>query len=553
MRAEIENELGSIKNDLGISKQATESQIQQIRHDITVDNTGQLATLEARLVEINTQIEHMNQRVKLSEQQIRTQNRDQEIRSETMEARIESLADSRVQNCNNQSVTANDNNHNNENIRMSNDGELNTHASILPVAQCSGDVNNCDRVESVPVGNLTASPKFTYTDVVMPKFSDKDTDSPLRYIQELEHFFALRGIPEAFKVSVIRNSLDGKCQEWFDLTVTSDMSYEEFKAQFVQHYWNSSRQASWRWSIINGRYDQRRDGTMVDFYIKLSQRAKHLCPPFSSAELFTHIANQYPNDVRMALLVTRPKSSKEMLELLRELQPTQYTKFPTVEKPRYDNQNNRRDDNNHTGGWAPTRAQNNNTQAENRPNNRSDNYQQGESGNNAGNNTGSAPSQGNAPSKAYNSSPRINSFPRGRGSWNNNYQNRNPRINYIHFQRGNHGNVPHWWRRRTYNNGFYGNQQWRGNNNFRQNNRYVPYSQNNAQYPQNESCNGHPSNNGYDNNINHNNNVQSNQGRNDCPPFNPEVGRLINERNDARNNVNTSFHQGRNNEQSLNN
>ena len=548
MRTEIENELSSFRTDLGISREATENQIQQIRRDLNKDNTEQMVTLDARLLEFNTQLEVITQRVNMSEQQVRSSSREHELRVETLEARIDSLTDHRAQNGDSQNVITNVE-LNNENITGSDENESNRLANV-PIAQCNLYKDSEVRVEMVPTGNPTQVPKFTYSDITMPKFHDKESDNPLRFLQELDHFLNLRGVPETYKVSVVRNSLIGKCQEWYDLTVTSDMTYADFKSHFEQHYWNAPRQAQLRWSIVHGRYDSRRDGSMVDFYIKISQRARHLSPPFSQSELFTHIANQFPSDVRMALLVTKPKDSKEMLEVLRELQPAQYSKYPLVDKPRQDNHNTHRDNNGPKGLWAQDRAQqhhnsspnyNSNYSSEHKPPNHNSSYNNNERNNNGGNNVGSPPNQGTAPVDA-----RGNKFQRGRGSWNNNrFQNRNPRVNYLHFQRYNRARIPHWWRRRPYNNNR-GNNRWGNNNNYRQNNRFAPYN-NDHQDDRFNNYNNH-------NNGNHNNNVDhNNQGRNACPPLNNEVGRLINARNEARNHADNHLPQGPNNEPALNN
>jgi hypothetical protein len=59
---------------------------------------------------------------------------------------------------------------------------------------------------------------------------------------------------------------------------------------------------------------------MCDYFLKMGQLAKFLDPAISSKELISLVANHFPTETRSAIIISKPKSFKETMQLLKELQ-----------------------------------------------------------------------------------------------------------------------------------------------------------------------------------------------------------------------------------------
>ena len=106
-----------------------------------------------------------------------------------------------------------------------------------------------------------------------------------------------------------------------------DTSYEEFKEIFLGHFWDQNRQSQIRWEVTNGKYDPKRQRSMVDYFINIGQCAKYLVPEIPTGELISMIANHFPPDIRSAIIIKRPCDIPEMMKLLKDLQPARYKTY----------------------------------------------------------------------------------------------------------------------------------------------------------------------------------------------------------------------------------
>ena len=179
---------------------------------------------------------------------------------------------------------------------------------------------------------------FILTDITVPRFCNSADQNPLRFIKDLEAFFELRGVPRYAKLSVVKQSLYANCIGWFEMHVSDDTSYDEFKDHFLGHYWDQSRQSEIRYQIMNGKYDSRKHGTMAEYFIVMGQQARFLDPVVPMGEFIGLMANHYPLDVRSVMIVSKPQGPQEAIKLLKELQPLTKSSFPNFDnRPRENN------------------------------------------------------------------------------------------------------------------------------------------------------------------------------------------------------------------------
>ena len=523
----VRSEVESVRRELRENRNRTENTITTINERLCT-NSGQLSVLETKLIEMTSQLEVVNKRVTMSENNVRNQTRETERNNERVNSTLEGIRNI-VDKPSTSSNNSDDNQipivhlDNNEPAAEQNSSEYHMLSrNVIPQEQQEGLQN------------------FSFNEVKLPRFSGSETDHPLRYLKELEQFFILRGVPERLKISILKNSLTSNALWWSELQLTPHTTYREFKDMFIQHFWSNSRQNSVRLEIVNGKYDSRKHGSYVDYFIMMNEKAKHLQPEFQQSELFSSLARHFPSDIRAALVVTRPKDAKEMLQLLRDLQPAVNSKSRAVDNPQSESQSVNKTESNKFPGERAQISPQSQTGGDSGNFRRPNNYY-----NNNNPNYNNFKQQG--------SPDRNNRFQRNAqsGNWSRNSNfNKNPRINNMSFHRGNfNNNTPHWWK-----NSRNSSQSWRPRNNGW---RFSPYRNNNSSNNNcgNQSCqqvcsNSSPNTNtnqscqqGCSNNVpNTNNGVNQcyQQGcRNNIPIGNnsmntPQINQLIREQNERR-------------------
>ena len=70
---------------------------------------------------------------------------------------------------------------------------------------------------------------------------------------------------------------------------------------------------------MNGTYNSKKDGTTSEHFMKMAQLAKFLDPPIGPQELISLVAGHFTNDIRSTIIVSRPNSLKEVMQLLKDL------------------------------------------------------------------------------------------------------------------------------------------------------------------------------------------------------------------------------------------
>ena len=479
VQKEIEKNVSRMEDNLRAEVGATKEQARENNTKIC-ENSSQLSVLESRVIQLNSQIEIANKRITISENEIRNNTRGLERNTEEIKSQLSSLRSVKEKDCDRRN--ANDNDRDLEHIPVI-QIEENEPTNGQSSHRENNDVHNNVR-QAEPQGQFQ---NFTLNEIKLPRFAGAETDHPLRYIKDLELYFEIQGVPNRLKLSIVKNSLIKQAIWWFDLHSTSINNYSDFKALFLQDYWSVSRQQAIRVEIVNGRYEARRHGNYSEYFIMLMQKAGHLSPPIPLDELLSCIAKHYPSEIRAALVISRPKSTKEMLQLLRELQPSSNPKNPSSDLRGDAASGTKREANFSRGEWAERST--NSSPEEKKQKNVSKGAQKynNDHGNNTNHNNGIGRYQNNGTNNSNNFQQSRNQGPTDQGnrftrnntgSWsrNPNHNNgRNPRINHMNFYRpfyNNWAHVPHWWKNPRYN-----YRPWRAHNN---GGRFAPYRNNNG-------------------------------------------------------------------------
>ena len=316
VQSEVRNEVGKVQSEVEKVQNEVRSEIGKVQQELNENvkiNSERMTIIERHVLDVRSQIQTVSHRLKKTEASTQDHTRVVEKDKQT-QSHVVDLTD-KVDTAIPSTSSGG-----------SNQGNLNVQNEQSPLQQ-NVTIPNVHVEPNV----MTSTQNFILSELILPKFGNAPSENPLRYIREMEQFFELRSVPHKFKMSVIRQSLINDVAIWFDMQISKDFDYDTFKDLFISHYWDRSRQAEIRYEILNGKYEQRKHKSMVEYFIRLGQQAKFLEPPVPMEEFIIAIANHYPPEIRSAIVISRPHSVTEMMNLLKELQPNPSRQFAFME------------------------------------------------------------------------------------------------------------------------------------------------------------------------------------------------------------------------------
>ena len=138
-------------------------------------------------------------------------------------------------------------------------------------------------------------------EITVPKFATPLRHNPMTFLNELDNYFKIKGIPDPWKMLVVKNALAEKALSWFNLTVGTDVPYETFEKRFLSFYWSSSMQNNVKSKLNFGRYRPGGNLNLVEYCIELGGLNK-LDPPLSPGVFIDAAIQHYHDEVRNALI-----------------------------------------------------------------------------------------------------------------------------------------------------------------------------------------------------------------------------------------------------------
>ena len=361
-------------------------------------------------------------------------------------------------------------------------------------------------VNTVPFHAISGTQNFTLSEMMVPKFGDLPHDNPIKYLNEMEQFFKMRAVSSKLQMSVIHHSLYSDPAIWFDIQISPESDYETFKNLFISHYWDKSKQSAIRYEVLNGKFDAKKNKSMVEYFIRIGQQAKFLEPSIPMDEFIMAIANHFAPEIRSAIIISRPQTVSEMMNLLKELQPNATRQFSFTDSRRDERQAAKKTENDFLKGGARAAINEGRNLKDNVANNQqSRTVDPRNSGWQYDRNRSSPQDR-----RGGNKWPQHRNYRNDQGinflnfDWNQNYNNGN----------WNNNNNPRWFGRRQYPNNY-----WQPRNHFQW---YDPYRNN-----------WRPR---YKRKNNNNNRSQSVGGthENNVGPSNENIGSLMREQDDRR-------------------
>lgn len=159
-------------------------------------------------------------------------------------------------------------------------------------------------------------PSYLMNEIKLPIFDENLNTNPQNFLIELHDYFRLRSIPPNMYMIIVRKALQGRALNWFNLTANENTTFEDFKRNFVSRYWSSSKRNDIRMQLVSGSYDPESGQSMIDYFLEMAELGRQVDPPLNELELLETVINHFQDSVRLNLIVAKPRSCAEMLELL---------------------------------------------------------------------------------------------------------------------------------------------------------------------------------------------------------------------------------------------
>jgi hypothetical protein len=131
-------------------------------------------------------------------------------------------------------------------------GEQSNLKGVEVLPSQSTDSNNVNHDVIVKVAGQGTS-QFMHDlakDIGLPKFIDPYKQNIIHFLNDLEAYFQLRGIPESFKLALAKSAVvDSYTSQWIN-TVCKDLHhYCQFKEAITEFLWGPQAQARWRCAL----------------------------------------------------------------------------------------------------------------------------------------------------------------------------------------------------------------------------------------------------------------------------------------------------------------
>jgi hypothetical protein len=134
-------------------------------------------------------------------------------------------------------------------------------------------------------------------------------------------YFEIKKAPENLKLPpVLRAIKDPFAQNGVNSEYHKIDSYQSFKSQFYQLFWNELEQSRVRCEIYEGWCDRKGGESMTEHYVRYASLAANLQLPLTEYDLVTALTSHFSVEIQRAILAANLKSSQEALTFLRRMQ-----------------------------------------------------------------------------------------------------------------------------------------------------------------------------------------------------------------------------------------
>lgn len=156
----------------------------------------------------------------------------------------------------------------------------------------------------------------------LPRFSTPAKQHPVEFLNCIEKYFRVRKCHLDAYLDEIMGTLDGPAEQWLNVDVQHVDSYAEFKEKFLERYWAEATQVNVRNDIIRGKYDDKKDGSMAEYFRFQVSRLRYIDPPLSDREITSIMVRHYDDSVSRILKLNSSWTVPSLASYLDTIEPT---------------------------------------------------------------------------------------------------------------------------------------------------------------------------------------------------------------------------------------
>jgi hypothetical protein len=120
-------------------------------------------------------------------------------------------------------------------------------------------------------------------DLTVPKFIDCKRQHIVNFLEELDHYFQLKGVPAGVKLPITMKSIaDEYTQQWI-ITIYKELrNYYHFKQAITELLWSSQIQSQVHCVTHQDRFSNSRDESLCAHFVRYAMMAANFTPKFLS-------------------------------------------------------------------------------------------------------------------------------------------------------------------------------------------------------------------------------------------------------------------------------
>lgn len=298
---ELSDEMNTMQKDLRASVENVRQEMNQFRQETTEEINVRQGNMGEHIDRVKNRLEKQTASniANISRQvnDLRTQ------LSEVSEGRIRS-ADQDTRSVSRQSTPQQEASGNNPststqavddlNIRHENEQGIDgMHATCETNAHCV----NASHVRESTYPNIQFGTPLNYiaaSEIPCPIFDDSSDQNAVLHLSYLDDYFNIKVIPKHLQLAIAIRTIKGCIgKSWIHATAGGFKDYEDFKAAFVNQFWNQDSQSRARCSIYQAKYHRHENESMSDHLLRFAALAKLLQPKMTDAELLSAMRNHY--------------------------------------------------------------------------------------------------------------------------------------------------------------------------------------------------------------------------------------------------------------------
>jgi len=164
----------------------------------------------------------------------------------------------------------------------------------------------------------------------LPEFTGTRAEDPVRFLDNTESILVQARIHPSGWCRAVEPQLKGTASVWYASIKVLDLTWEEFRVEFLENYNNSEIQSQLRADIVSTRQTPRQ--SLTEFVLVKNQQARRVNTGLSEAELVGIIAGLTRDTFRTHIRLQRPLTFNELRRIAGVLDPVTDSTNPTPQQ-----------------------------------------------------------------------------------------------------------------------------------------------------------------------------------------------------------------------------